>query len=349
MEPQANVQEQIVPSNQLESDTGDWGPDALELEQQLLDQTKEPIEGEGTPTGNEEEPPAPAVENVPIQAAPPPQSDAPLFDINGKLSVQAGQPLTAEHVKELERGWLRERDYTHKTQQVAEIRQAAQQILDASEQINQDPRALRQYFKDEHILSAFDKKEMLHYGLSSAGVTPQVWNQFLEWYREAGFQPQQGGQLPSADPYVQQFGALNQRLEQMGKTLEQFQAEKQQRVEMEARAQQESAYNAEMERIGKEVDAALKNHPDVDKEDLLIEMARSDGTRSVAELAKAVQNRYEARYNAYVEKKKQVKQNAPKPPKGQSVNIVQRAPKTFEEADALIDQAYGTGSLKPRG
>lgn len=333
------IQEQIVPENVVESDTGDWGTGALELEQELLENIKEP---ESTEEGS---PATPEVVAEPIAQEP----EGPLFDIDGKLSVKAGQPLSADHVKELERGWLRERDYTQKTQQVAEVRQAAEQVLQASERINQDPKALRDYFPAEHILQAFDKREMLNYGLSAAGVPPQMWNQFLEWYKEAGFAPEQATQNLAADPYVQQFGALKQEISTLGKTVQQLQAERQHAEVQSREAAQKQAYDNEMNRIGSEVDQALAKYPDVEKEDLLVEMARSDGSLSVAELAKKVQGRYEARYNAYVEKKKQTKLTAPKPLKGQTVKIEQRAPKTFAEADEMLDRVYGTGSLKQRG
>lgn len=339
MENVEEIQTEIVPENVVESDKGDWGSDALELEQQVLDSIKEP-ESDGSP----------AVADTKVEAVPvaEPVVEGPLFDIDGKLSVKAGQPLSAEHVKELERGWMRERDYTQKTQQLAETRQAAEQILQASERINQDPKALREYFPAEHILAAFDKREMLNYGLSAAGVPPQMWNQFLEWQKEAGY-PQEQTQNLTADPYVQQFGALKQEISTLGKTVQQLQAERQHAAMQAQESAQKQAYDNEMNRIGSEVDNALHKYPDVEREDLLVEMARSDGSLSVEQLAKKVQDRYEARYNSYVERKKQTKLTAPKPAKGQTVKIEQRAPKTFAEADAMLDRVYGNGSLKQRG
>lgn len=328
------VQEQIVP----ESDSGDWGDGALELEEQLL---KNLESEDGAPDVKED---VPAKE----EPASEPVADAPLFDLDGKLSLKSGQSLSAEHIKELERGWLREKDYTQKTQQLSEMRQAAENVLQASERINKDPRALREYFKDEQILSAFDKREMLNFGLSAAGVPPKVWNQFLEWYREAGYETGTS-EVPTADPYVQQFGALEQKIGSLGKTVEQLIAERKEAEVRSQEAAQQQAYDKEMARIGSEVDNSLHKYPNVDRTELLLEMAKSDGSVPVEQLAKQVNDRYEARYNKWVDGKKQTKTTAPKPARGQSVNIVQRSPKTFDEADALIDQVYGTGALKSRG
>ena len=326
--------EQIVPQDT--SADGDFGAGTLELEQDLLSKISEP-----EPTATTEPITAePKTEPVVVD----PKVEGPLFDINGKLSVKAGESLSAEHVKELERGWLREADYTQKTQQIAEMREAAQYVLEQQDRIQNDPKALREFFEDKHILSAFNKQEMLNYGLEAGGVPVQVWNQFLNWYNESGLAPQQG-QAPQADPYIRQFAELNKRIETFGKSLEQINAERVRQQQLAVQAQQSSEKQEAFRQLDVQVANALTKYPGVDKNDLIVKMAvPANNSKTVEELAKGLHDQHEARFAAYVKSKQQTKQNTTKVAKGQPVNVVRRAPKTFEEASELV-----SGMLSSRG
>jgi hypothetical protein len=354
--PETVTQEVIEPANT--TDTGDFGEGTLELEQKILNDISTPADDKTTPEG-EAVTTAPIdagkVENVPVADATKPvtpptaiDANAPTFDLDGKLSLKAGQPLTIENIKELEKGFLRQRDYTQKTQQVAEVRQAAEEVLTARDQIVQNPMALREHFDDKHILSAFTREEMLNYGLAAAGVPVQAWNQFIEWSKESGYTPENGKTLPNANPYVHQFTSMNQQMNQLGKTVQTLIAERDSFKEQQTIKEREDAVNAEYKRLDGIVGDALKEFPDVEKNDLLIKMASTDGLKTPRDLAKEINDGYERRFNAYVEKKTKTRDTAPKTIKGQSVNIVHRQPKTFAEAEELVDQAYGNGSLKSR-
>jgi hypothetical protein len=357
------VQEKVVPTDSAAS--GDFGEGALELEQQLLDKmnqpetTDEPAEevsaDKATDDGSEVQIKTEDTKDVkpPVkEVATAEPANVPLFDIDGNLNLKAGDKLTDEHLKELERGFLRQADYTRKTQDVARVRDAANEVLAAKEAIDSDPRQLRQHFEDKQILSAFSPLELLNIGLSSAKVPVEAWNAFKEWYKDAGYNLN----LPTANPHMQEFAQLSNRLEKIGKTVEQFQkerADERERGELTARQkEQEDAKNREFSRIDKEVESAISKYKDtefpIEKEDLLVEMVKSNGTKTVADLAKALHDKYSAKFGKYIKSKTIVKNNSPKPIKGQPVNIVQRQPKSFDEADALIDQVYGTGSLKQR-
>jgi hypothetical protein len=332
---------EIVPADV--SASGDFGADALNMEEELLKEISKPAE---TPEGSDDEgaktevqPDSKVEPKVEVQPSVP--ADAPSVEINKSLSFKAGVAPTADQInaleKEFQRAGFREADYTQKTQELAEVRKQAEEVLQAQQQIEKDPRHLRQYFEAKHIISAFTPKEMLNYGLAAAKVSPQVWNQFLEWHKEAGF-PQEGA--PKADPYTEQFSAFEQRIAKQDALLQQFQQEREERAAMELQNKQQAVYNAEMERIKGEMKAVLKDYPDVNERRLVVEMAASDNTKSWKEIAKSIHDEMESAKNAWIDRKRETKQNTPKSVKGQPVNIMQRQPKTFDEADELIEKVH---------
>lgn len=334
------VVEKIVPADTATS--GDFGEGIGEMEEELLAKLNEP-EATETPDETATEGKVEAKVETPVTAAPEvPAQDAPSVEINKSLSFKAGVAPTVDQIKALEnefqRAGFREADYTKKTQEVAEVRKQAEEVLRAEQLINQDARNLRQYFDTKHILSAFTPQEMLNYGLAAAKVSPNVWNQFLEWHKEAGF-PQEGA--PQANPHIEQLSAFEQKLARQEQIINQFQQEREQRAAMEIQNKQKEAYDKEVARIEGDMKSALDEFKDVNERRLIVEMAASDGTKSWKELAKSLHDEKEAAKTEWLNRKQETKQNAPKPSKGQPVNIVQRQPKNFEEADALIEQVYG--------
>lgn len=335
-----NVVEQIVPTDATTS--GDFGADALSMEQELIDKMSEPeVKAEETPV--EPVKPEEGVKaETPVSTPTPVVQEDVAVEINKSLSFKAGVAPTVDQIKALEkefqRAGFREADYTQKTQEVAAIRKEAEEVLQAQQQVIEDPRYLRQYFEDKHILSAFSPKEMLNYGLAAAKVSPQVWNQFLEWHKEAGY-PSEGA--PQANPFLEQFTSLEQRISKQDQMLQQFQQEREERAAMDVQNRQKEAYDKEMNRIDGEMKATLAEFPDVKERRLIVEMAASDGTKSWKEVAKSIHDEAEVAKNAWIERKQETKLNTSKPAKGQPVNIVQRQPKTWDEADTLIDQVYG--------
>lgn len=262
---------------------------------------------------------------------------APLFDLNGKLTLKAGTQLSPEHIKELERGWLRESDYTRKTQEIAAVRQDYLRLNNIAQQIEKDPRAIRQHLPTEKILSAFSPEELLNVGLAQAKVPPQLWNEFLDWHAENGGQFSDKSQGFKADPYQEKFSKYEQKIS----TLE---AKILGKEEKESRA----AYETQLSNFDKEVDAAVAKYPGLKKKSLLVQIAASDGNKSPDEIAKELADErardIEQEKQSWLTRKKEQQTNRVTVPKGSRVPIMPKQPKTFEEADAMVEQAYGYGA-----
>jgi hypothetical protein len=210
---------------------------------------------------------------------------------------------------------------------------------------------LREVFNDKHILAAFNPKEMLNYGLAAAKVSPKAWNQFLRWFKESGEDEGEASQLPEANPYIQQFGEYEKQLSTLGKSLEELRQERAQSIADAETSKKQAAFDSEMQRIDGMVKESMAKYDDVPRELLLSEMAKDENASlTVEDIAKKIHVRLEARYNDYVKNKQKTISKAPKSPiKGQSVNIVRRQPKTFEEAGQMVAERYGDGRLKARG
>lgn len=332
--------------------SGDFGEGIATLEQRLLDSLPKEdedgeIKAEETATENEALP----TERSAVEKAPPSSltqkttSPSSLFDLNGRVSLKVGDKVSADHVKELERGWLREADYTRKTQELAKVRKEAEEVLKAQEDIVKDPRNIFKFIPPQQILSAFTRQEMLAHGLHAGGVTPQVWNRFLEWYQQerGNDEPDldgKAGSLPKADPYTQQLSEFSRRIEAMERAHQSL--EEQRRTETEKRA-----YEEQMSSYDREVEAALKDFPAVNKRALLVEMAASDGSKTIRELAEELNSALETRFQEYLKTKTTQKQQATvKAPRGTAVPVLPKRPQTFDEADAAIAKMYGDGSLR---
>lgn len=349
--------------NQNESNAdGDFGEGTGSLEEQLLnslpkegeedegesdeeagdEDTEGSEEGEGSARNVSKPQVRDAAGNAGRQAPASSQAVTPqtLFDANGKLALKDGSTLkvTPEIRQELERGQLRQADYTRKTQELSKVKNEAQEVLNAQAEIQKDARNLFNYFKPEQILSAFTRQEMLSHGLNAAGVKPQVWNQFLEWFKESGGDAAGAAALPQADLYTQQFQEYARRLDQLER-------QNMTREEKAKEADQQRAYEDQMSAYDKEVDGALKDFPAVKRKALLVEMASSDGSKTVRELAKALSDEKEAQFQEYLKTKTQQKKKTVKSPRGTSVPILPKRPMTFEDADDQIAKLYGDGTI----
>lgn len=330
----------------------DFGEGTLELEQQLLQSLDK---AEGAQLEVEDKPSEEPVVEEPQEAeiAPEEKVEAPkedvatpsepvqIFDSEGNLSLKAGVQLSDEHIKELERGFLRQADYTRKTQEIAKIRDTANEILSAKEAIDADPTQLRQFFDDKQILSAFNELELLNIGLSAAKVPVEAWNTFKEWYREAGFNQN----LPTAQPHIQELSQLRKEISGVGKTVQELKAERERLQQAELERTQKEAAEKAFKAIDDEVNSELakyqKSEFPIEKEDLLVEMVKSNGTKSVADLAKGLHDRYAQRFSKYIQNKQTIKQKTVKPIKGQPVKIETKRPTNWEDAEGMVDRLFG--------
>ena len=321
--------------------------DSASLEQQLLDSMGEAPDEDAdaavdpdTDSSIDGEEAKPEVEAKPVEGEIDEKVDSPLFDSEGQLNLDKLQGLSDEEKTEIKRGFLREADYTRKTQEIAEQRTAAQEILTGYEQIQKNPASLREYFNDANILSSFTWQEMLNHGLHAAGVPPQAWNEFIGWYKENGENVQQN--VPQHDP-----NAL--RMDSMERNQQAFQSKYQQQQEQNAQIAQQQQADLEKQENFKAVEAkvssALEKFSEVTKKELLVEMATSDGSKSIEQMAKVIKDEKDARLDAYIQSKRDAKKKSAKPIKGGTVPVLRKAPQTFEEADGMLDSAYGNGTL----
>lgn len=321
-------------------DEGDFGAGTGSLESQLMDSIKdmpdETIEDQAGAEVTDTELTDSGSEGTPVEAAP--EVEVPLFDAEGKFTLKVGDKLTENQIKELNRSWFRESDYTRKTQEIAQVRKEAEEILQTRDAILQDPKNLRQVFEDQHIMSAFSKPELLNLGLAGAGVAPKTWNTFLAWLKDNDELPR-GERVPEADPYVEHLSRFERRIAQLENNLT---AGEQKRLEAEIEKQKA----AEESQFLTEVDGALSKFPNVKKRALLVEMAASDGTKTVEQLAKALNDEIEGRFNEYLKTKTKHKETVGRPTKGTAVPIMRKAPESFEEAREMVAGMYGTGGLK---
>ncbi len=256
---------------------------------------------------------------------------AGLFDLNGKLKLKVGDKLSPEHVKEFERGWLREADYTRKTQELATQRQEYQNTTNALNQIDKDPRALRSYMPEQKILAAFQPQELLNIGLSRAGVPVQLWNEFLEYHQQnAGNFAGQADQL-RADPYQERFSKYDNEIHSLKQTLAGYEHGKQQ-----------DAYERQMSQLDQEVQGVIAKYPGVKREELLGRMVWDTSPGKTPEtLAKAIADEKEAAQQEWLQGKELNRQKRVTAPTGTKVPIMPQQPKTFKEAEDMIGQAYG--------
>lgn len=257
--------------------------------------------------------------------------DVPSFSLSEQMALKLNDKLNAEHLKEIEKGYLRQSDYTKKTQELAQIRQEAEQMSANLNAVMSGQSNGREFVPDQVILSWFQPQELLNIGLAGAGVPVQLWNEFLGYMQEQG-----AGRTENfrADPYAQQFSQLQQELKQL-KSFQQNYTQK----------QQKDAYEKEMTRIDGEASAVLAKFPDVTKQELLFALA-GDGTgKTIEQIAKELADAKEARFQQYIKQKQDLHKKAVKQPTGSRVPIMPKAPKSFDEASELIGRALDEGHL----
>lgn len=257
-------------------------------------------------------------------------ANAPSFEVNGKMKLAAGQALTTEHIKELERGFLRESDYTRKTQELAKTRDEANGVLQAVEEIRQNPSALRQHFPAEHLLAAFQPQELLGWVMPRIGVSPQQWTSFLEWQKENGSEMPQSAQ--AYNPQNQAVAPLVNRLQHLEGKLTGW--EKQSVAQQQAQA---------MNALDSEVKQACEKYSNVDRDKLLLAIQRDDLNKPVEELAREIADKDNERWEKYVESKTKKNGSAPRHARGsgQGHGFGSKKPQTFDDAHELAEQYFG--------
>lgn len=300
---------------------------------------EEAPEDEGSPEGEPE--PAVGEEEKALddKAEKTPQEEDVLntFEIGKDLKLKVGQQLTADHLKELQRGYLRESDYTRKTQEVSQLRNEAQEVLTIRDQVIKNPQALREHLEDDFILQAFPPGELLARSLYANRIPAQAWNQFFEsWQQENGsghhgnFAPPQPGQPPQ-QPAV--LGTFQKELKSVTSRIDKWEAEQSAKKAEEERQQETNA-------LDKEVDSVVSKFPGMTKKELLRELALGDNRLTVLQIARNYWHERQAERNAHITRKEQVKQKALKKPGGIAKPLLPQQPKTFEEAnDTLWDMA----------
>lgn len=297
---------------------------------------EEEVIDEGSPEdGNEEK----AVDDAGQQPEETNPDEAQSFELSKDLSLKVGDEVTAEHLKQLERSFLREQDYTQKTQELAQVREEADQVIQARDHITKDPRALREYFTDDHIMQAYSPHELLSRGLAMNKVPPQVWNQFLEEFHE---NHGQGAANPNwkADPQSPQVGQLQTEIKTLKSKLSNFE-----------QSQVTQAAEAEKQKAIKELDGEIKGvldtgkFPGITREDILAKLAVDQTNRTVEQIAKAMHDDFAKRYQAYGDGLRQKQKRKVQKPSGSSVPIMPKMPKNFEEADELLDTLNQHGKI----
>jgi len=291
----------------------------------LSKEKEEPQADEGIPAKTEQ---APAVDQS-AQGQPSPDAVQKAFELAKDLSIKSGDKLSDEHLKAIERGYLREADYTRKTTEIAQMREEAQGFLQARDQILSDPSALRQHLKDEHILAAFQKEELLNIALSGVGVPPDLWARFLQEYHEFnGGQPNK--EWMPQHPLEKKFAEINQKVTRFEKSFAEKQA-------AEQREKKEAEFKSETTTLDKEIEDTIKNVKGVSKKDVLVHLAAfgDQDSRTIAEIAKSISDEKIKDHNAYVAS---LRENEVKTKNahgsGVSVPIIPANPKSFDEAFA---------------
>ena len=191
----------------------------------------------------------------------------------------------------MQKGYLREADYTRKTQELSQMRQQATEVLEARDLVEQNPQALRQFLSDEHILKAFSPQELLVAGLSMNGVDPNAWNQFLKEFQE------NGGAIVNqnwrADPHAPVLGSLQKQVGLLTNKLTTFEKAQLARESNEKNQR-------EMRALSNEVDEVLKKYPGVHKEEVLLRMLPETNTMTTEQIAKSIKAQKDSDFQNYI-------------------------------------------------
>lgn len=250
-------------------------------------------------------------------------------EIGSNVSLREGEKLTKDHINEIKRSFLRESDYTKKTQELSRHRKEALDVINAHKAINEDPKNLRQYYSAEKIFDAFTPKEHLVSALERYGVDPNEWNDFLQ------MKTANGEQVASkrVDPYAQELGNLKHEVNRMKQMTEQ---EKHQAVEVQ-RQRKLSEFN-------NQVDNAINPYETFSKEELLIKLKNDNSynTLSLEEAAKRLDSEKQVVIDRMLSKRvnsiKEKKAKQIQPPKGHVAPVMRGRPQTFDDAmDAATD------------
>lgn len=258
-----------------------------------------------------------------------------MVEIAKGMALKAGDKLTADHINQLKRGAYREADYTRKTQELAQARNQANEVLQAREAVLNNPQALRQFLQDEHILKAFHPNELLVNGLQAAGIPPDVWNKFLDEYQGAyGAQPQANNW--QANPLAKDIHTTRAEIQKLQARLQNFEVGQQ-------RGAQERAEHEARVALQNEVKEAVTKFKDVTEEEILEAIAAGrQGTADqiAAMISKRYSQRISQRDQALLEQKKR---QQPTAPKGTSVPVLPKRPTTWDEASTAASAFISGG------
>lgn len=273
------------------------------------------------------------------EGEPVPEAVEESFEISKDLSLKLGDKVTANHLNELKRGYLREADYTRKTTELAKVREEANGVLQTRDAISNDPKVLREVLDDQHILGAFDKQELLNHALSGVGVPPELWANFLE-----EFSTMQGEQVnPAWQP--KQINPEVQELQKKLSKFENWMTSEQQSREYQAQQQQ---FNQEVQSLDKEIQEVVSKINYVERDDLLMALAAlpKDDPRTVLEVAKSLEKKQlekHQRYVASLKKKKETLKNSN--PSGSTVPIMPKQTTEWDESfSGALDYMKNTES-----
>lgn len=259
----------------------------------------------------------------------------------GDIKLKESDRLSAEQIKslseEFEKSGLRMSDYTRKTQELAEIRNEANELLALRDQVLQDPSLLSDYFSPEALAQAMPSQSLLLLGLQAAGISPQAWNNALEYLEESGGLDQDSASM-KADPYANRFGTLENRLHQIENGWRNYQMQQVQAV-------QEHQKQAELSQLDNEVQTALEKNEGVDRDQLLLAIMRDRSNKSVDQIAKDLKGQLDGQVQNYLNRVGEKQRKRITKPSGTSVPIMPGRPNTFEEADGILDKLLESGRL----
>lgn len=265
----------------------------------------------------------------------PDDADVPAFELSKDVSLKVGDALTAEHLKALEDGALRMKDYTQKTQALSEQQREVQEVLQARDAIAEDPRALFNYVEPKHVIQAFPVDQLLVYSLQQKGIDPNAWNSFLEAHQAEGGEVGQGWQ---AKPYAGELEELKHQLHKVTQDFTNYRQQQSNTAAQQTEKQQMHSLESEV------ADAVKGNQAGITREDVLKEMATGDD-RDAAAIVKELTRRYDQRYNAYVKTKQEQRRHTAKQPRGHRVPVMPKAPKTFDDANQTIERLLESNQI----
>jgi len=261
------------------------------------------------------------------------------FEIGQNLKLRSGNKLTPELFNEIKSGYLRQADYTRKTQEVKAIREEAMGVLAARERIANNPQELRQFLDDVHILNAFHPHELLNNALEANGVDAEAWNQFLTNYEEGGFEVKKDWR---ADPYAKKFDEFGKELKPLKEFVSNYNRDR------EAFTKRQVEEKAKVE-LDAEIGSAMKKFSGVTRKEILVEIVADQTGRTVEQIAQQLKVEKDKTLSEYQKTLSETKQKTKSgQAKGISIPLMKKAPQSFDEATDAALESYAAGQLGQR-